>query len=304
MQYGVRKNVTATPDPGPVSCHNKKTMYQHASFPIGIYDSGLGGLSVVKQFLQHLPQESLIYVADSARVPYGPRPTAEILRYNEETATFLMAKGVKMLVCACNTSTAIALNHLSQQLPIPVMGLIQAGANLSGQPRRIAVLATEATIRSKSYRRLLQLRYPFAQIYELACPEFVPLIEQGHWQDEKIYSVIYQRLLPLLAKKPDQMILGCSHYPYLRDMISDIMGPEVQIVDPAERLLQEMQKLLQTHRMTNPDTRVHHHYYTTGNPLQFRLHAERYLEQPLKVVEQARFESVKHLPLREMAFSR
>lgn len=252
-----------------------------ATAPIGIYDSGLGGLSVVRQLQRLLPQESLIYVADTARVPYGGRSAEEIRCFSQEIISYLVSRQVKAILCACNTSSVVILPELKRVGHIPVLGLAQAGAQLPRGFRRVALLATEATVRSHLYRQLIAMRFPEVELLELACPEFVPLVEAGRWEGEAVEAIVRQRLEPVLAWQPEAVILGCSHYPYLADVLGRVLGPGVQLLDPATQLLSQLsQKLEQTHQRT-PYRAPVWQMYTTGPTEPFRSLAERYLGCPL-----------------------
>lgn len=248
-----------------------------ATAPIGVYDSGLGGLSVVRQLQQQLPQESLIYIADNARVPYGGRSPEEIHRFSREVIAYLVSHQVKAILCACNTSSVVILPELRRVGRIPVMGLAQAGALLPRGFRRVALLATEATVRSHLYREQIGRHFPEIELLEMACPEFVPLVEAGQWDGEAVETILRQRLAPLLAWQPEAVILGCSHYPYLAPVLKRILGPQVQLLDPATQLVSQLrQKLDQEHKHTPYRTPVWQ-LFATGATESFAQLASRYL---------------------------
>ncbi len=248
-----------------------------ATAPIGVYDSGLGGLSVVKQLQQQLPHESLIYVADTARVPYGGRSRDEIYRFSFEMIEYLVSRNVKAILCACNTSSVVILPELKRVGHIPVLGLAQAGSLLPRGHRRVVLLATEATVRSHLYRQLIGMRFPEVELLELACPEFVPLVEAGKWQGQEVENILRHRLQPVLDWQPDAVILGCSHYPYLADVLQKVLGPQVQLLDPAVQLVNQLhQKLDQQHRHT-PYRQPVWEVLTTGPAEPFGALAESYL---------------------------
>lgn len=258
----------------------------HPQAPIGIYDSGLGGLSVVRQVMMALPQESLLYVADTARVPYGNRSPEEIRSFSYEILDFLVEQGVKMIAVACNTSSVLILPASKKHRSVPVFGLAQAGAHLPVGIKRVALLATEATVRSGQYKRLLQLHHPLVELVEVACPDFVPLVESGRWESAEAFDVVAARLAPLQQRGLDAVILGCSHFPYLHKAIRAALGPQVQLLDPAERLASQLVGELQQHRLLNGDPKPIFHGYTTACPSTFQPLAERYLQRELRHLRQ------------------
>ncbi|MEB3329663.1 MAG: glutamate racemase [Candidatus Sericytochromatia bacterium] len=209
-----------------------------SSSPIALYDSGLGGLSVLRALTARLPEESLIYFGDTARVPYGPRPAAEILAFNEEIAGRLVAAGAKALVVACNTSSAIALPVLASGCPVPMVGLIEAGAEAAltaAGGGAIAVIATQATVLSGAYGRAIAARAPGTPVVELACPALVPLVEAGTWAGPVAEAAVREALAPLLPAPPAALVLGCTHYPHLTAAIRTVL-PSATLVDPAQRV--------------------------------------------------------------------
>ena len=207
----------------------------YPSAPVGVYDSGLGGLSVVKALRAHLPNESIVYVADNARVPYGGRSPEEIRRFSQEVIDFLVEQGVKTIVCACNTSSVLILPALKRYRGVTVLGLARAGAVLPPEVKRVGLLATEATVRSQQYKQMLRLHHPFVAYEEQACPAFVPLIESGHWEGPEAEAAVQAYVAPLLQKKVDALLLGCSHYPYLAPLLTR-MAPHIRLINPAEQM--------------------------------------------------------------------
>jgi glutamate racemase len=203
---------------------------------IGIFDSGIGGLTVVKALSHLLPRETLIYLGDTARTPYGTKSAEVVRRYSLENAEFLIEKGVKLLVVACNTSSAVAIEALQQTYDLPVVGVIEPGAAAaaeSTQNGKVGVIATEATIGSGSYTKALRLRRADLEIYTRACPLFVPLAEEG-WLDNAVARATADLYLGSLRRSGiDTLILGCTHYPLLRDTIAEAMGPAVTLIDSA-----------------------------------------------------------------------
>jgi len=203
---------------------------------VGIFDSGIGGLTVVKSIWRLLPRETLIYMGDTARTPYGTKSGEVVRRYSFENADFLIDKNVKLLVIACNTSSALAIDALRAKYDIPVIGVIEPGARAAAEATRngkVGVIATEATIASGSYTRALRSLRPDLEIYTRACPLFVPLAEEG-WLDNRVARATADLYLGSLRRSGiDTLILGCTHYPLLREVIAATMGPSVQLVDSA-----------------------------------------------------------------------
>jgi glutamate racemase len=204
--------------------------------PIGVFDSGIGGLTVLKELTALLPGEDFIYLGDTARLPYGTKSNEVIVRYSRENTEFLLAKGIKLLVVACNTSSAVALGEIERHTMVPVIGVIDPGARAAVRASRtgkIGVIGTEATIASGAYTRAIQNLKPRAEIYTRACPLLVPLVEEG-WTDNEIAErTVTHYLESLKASGIDTLLLGCTHYPLLRGMFERVLGPRVKIVDSA-----------------------------------------------------------------------
>lgn len=249
----------------------------HPSAPVGVYDSGLGGLSVVKALKAHLPNESILYVADNARVPYGGRSPEEIQRFSQEVIDFLVDQGVKTIVCACNTSSVLILPAMKRYRGVTVLGLARAGAVLPPEVKRVGLLATEATVRSQQYKQMLRLHHPFVAYEEQACPAFVPLIESGRWDGPEAEAAVRAYITPLLQKKVDALLLGCSHYPYLAPLLAH-MAPHVRLINPAEQMARMLAQTLREQRLEAPEqARTFAHFYTTGATESFRQLGERFL---------------------------
>jgi glutamate racemase len=204
--------------------------------PIGVFDSGIGGLTVLKALVDALPAEDFIYLGDTARLPYGTKSSEVILRYSRENTEFLLAKGIKLLVVACNTSSAIALDVIASATMVPVIGVIEPGADAAAKASRnakIGVIGTEATIASGAYTRAIQRVRPEAEIYTRPCPLLVPLVEEG-WIDNDIAErTVGLYLESLKTSGIDTLLLGCTHYPLLRRVFARVLGPGVRIVDSA-----------------------------------------------------------------------
>jgi glutamate racemase len=204
--------------------------------PIGVFDSGIGGLTVLRALTEALPAEDFIYLGDTARLPYGTKSNEVILRYSRENSEFLLAKGIKMLVVACNTSSAVALGDISRMTVVPVVGVIEPGAAAAVKASRsgkIGVIGTEATIASGAYTRAIQELRPRAEIYTRACPLLVPLVEEGWTENEIAERAVACYLESLKQSGIDTLLLGCTHYPLLRGLFERVLGPAVRIVDSA-----------------------------------------------------------------------
>lgn len=245
--------------------------------PIALYDSGIGGLSVLQAVHRRLPNEALLYVGDNARVPYGGRPTEEILAFNREILDFCVAQGAKVIVAACNTSSALALPALRGQYPVPLVGTVEAGARQAQGFRRVAVIATAGTVRSHAYRDALLANSRQVEVVELACPEFVPMVERGEIEGEAAFAVVRQSLAPLAAFAPEAVILGCTHYPHLRPLIQLALGPRVQLIDPAHQVAEDVASFLETCDLLSAQPNPSRRFYTSGSPQQFRVLAEQIL---------------------------
>ncbi|MBM4403774.1 MAG: glutamate racemase [Candidatus Cloacimonetes bacterium] len=207
--------------------------------PIGIFDSGVGGLTVYNSIRKHFPYEDLIYFGDTARVPYGPKSPNTIIDYSLQNARFLLQHNIKILVVACNTSSAYALPHLSNLSDIPIISVIDPGARQAvtlSQKSRIGVIGTEGTIRSGAYTSEILKLNPQTQIWAVACPLFVPIVEEG-WQDSQVaYDIANHYLSFFNDKEIDVLILGCTHYPLLKNTIQQVIGSSVTLVDSAEAI--------------------------------------------------------------------
>jgi glutamate racemase len=223
--------------------------------PIGVFDSGIGGLTVVRAIRAALPGEEILYFGDSARVPYGSKSPETVLRFTRECVSFLSRRGVKLLVVACNTASAVALPHLEGELAIPLIGVIHPGVQAAIHRSRrghIGVIGTEGTVASGAYRRALEESGHAVEIHECACPLFVPLAEEGWIEGDVPLRVARTYLAPLLEHDIDTLILGCTHYPLLRGVIAEIAGGGVELVDSAEETARETAAQLRRLGLTQP----------------------------------------------------
>lgn len=249
-----------------------KTTYEEAILlerPIGVIDSGVGGLTVVQELIRQLPKEKLIYLGDTARCPYGPRSEEEVRSFTWEMVRYLLNKDIKMLVIACNTATAFALKELQNHLEIPVIGVIRPGARAAikaTKTNRIGVIGTEGTIRSNAYTKALKNIKENIKVKGLACPSFVPMVEKGILSGLEAKLVVEESIKPLKnVEKMDVLILGCTHYPLLKNTIQEVIGKEVNIISSSEETARETSALLDVHNILNvtEDNPVHE-FYTTG----------------------------------------
>lgn len=239
------------------------------ALPIGVIDSGVGGLTVVHEIMRQLPNEKIVYVGDTLRCPYGPRPPEEIRQFTREMVAFLLQHQIKMLVIACNTATAFTLELLRKELSIPVLGVIRPGARAAikvSQSNQIGVIGTEGTIKSRAYELTLRQLKPSLEVASLACPDFVPLVEQGEFEGEDALHAVRNTLAPFLAAHPmDTLVLGCTHYPLLRPAIQKVVGDAVQIISSNEEVANEVSSILSFLGLLNEALPGAHEFYTTGN---------------------------------------
>ncbi len=237
---------------------------------IGIFDSGVGGLTVLRELYRQLPNESILYLADTARLPYGTRSPSEILQFGFEILSWMAQQGVKMVVMACNTSDALALETLRGEFNLPILGLILPGARAAVQQgRRIGVIATPATAASNAYRRAILEVEATAQVWQVGCPEFVPLVEQNRLYDPYTAEVAKQYLEPLLQQRIDTLVYGCTHYPHLAPILREILPPQVKLIDPAEHVVAATARELDLVGLRNTWAPLPTRFCVTGCPQQF-----------------------------------
>ncbi|HEY0591569.1 MAG TPA: glutamate racemase [Thermoanaerobaculia bacterium] len=256
--------------------------------PIGVFDSGVGGLTVFQEIERALPSESLVYLGDSARVPYGTKSPETVTRYSMEAAAHLLERGIKALVVACNTATAASLPQLRQRLPIPVVGVIEPGARAAAAATkgRVGVIATEATVRSRAYSAAIAAIEPSIQVWEQACPLFVPLAEEG-WANTRVAQEVAEiYLAPLLDAGIDTLVLGCTHYPILKATIRKVTGDALTIVDSAETTAASLAAVLAEGALNAPEgTIAHQRFLVTDGAERFQRVAEEFLDRRVTEVE-------------------
>ena len=215
--------------------------------PIGVFDSGVGGLTVAREIMRQIPDERIVYFGDTARVPYGSKSPNTIIRYSRQIIRFLRTKNVKAIVVACNTASAFALETIKPELDIPIIGVVKPGAKVAARTTengKIGVIGTEGTIRSEIYTKTIHRENKDAQVMGRACPLFVPLVEEGWIKDPVTVAVAERYLQPFKESDIDTLILGCTHYPLLRSTVREIMGEGVNLVNPAYETAVELRRLL------------------------------------------------------------
>ena len=256
--------------------------------PVGVFDSGLGGLTVVRELIRQLPNESIIYFGDTARVPYGPKGEDTVIRYSQDVTSFLRKQQVKAIVVACNTATAHALPTLRAEQDIPVIGVIDPGARAAvhaSREKRIGVIGTRGTIRSRAYDKAIKKLAPDAAVTTAACPLFVPLVEEG-WLDSEPTRIIARGYLePFADGQVDTLVLGCTHYPLLKRVIGETIGRDVRLIDSAEETAAETARVLREHKIEAPDGDARYRFVASDDPEQFLAVGQRFLGAPLERVE-------------------
>ena len=258
---------------------------------IGFIDSGVGGLTVVKQAMKQLPNESIYYLGDSARCPYGPRPKEEVIQYTWEMTQFLLKKDIKMLVIACNTAPAAALDVIRERIDIPVIGVINPGSRAAikhSKNERIAVIGTKGTINSDVYKQTIKDKDKGISVISMSCPKFVPLVESNQYNGSIAKKVVAETLKPLLKESVDTLILGCTHYPLLTPLIQNVMGPCVTLIDSGAETVSEVSTLLDYFRLAESSHNKQaseYRFYTTGSPKLFSDIAENWLGQSNFTIE-------------------
>jgi glutamate racemase len=258
--------------------------------PIGVFDSGIGGLTVAREIRKELPGEDLIYIGDTAHVPYGDKSVSELLEYARQILDFLVARGVKIIVAACNTSSSVSIPVVASQYPVPIIGVIEPGARGAVQAtlnRKVGVLATEATARSSSYKKAIQKIDPGIQVWEVPCPKLVPLIEAGLSDGPEVVSAVEEYLSQLDIHQVDTVVLGCTHYPYLVPVIERLAKGPLKIVDPALETVASLRQSLEGSQALNGDKSGQIQYYATGSDESFFRLGRFFMGQGLDVVERA-----------------
>ncbi|WP_276356408.1 glutamate racemase [Cohnella caldifontis] len=254
---------------------------------IAILDSGVGGLTVVREVMRQLPRENILYFGDTARTPYGPRPAEEVVRFTREIVDYLLQYHPKMIVIACNTATAAALEDIRSRVAVPVIGVINPGARAAiGRSKTgvIGVIGTEGTIKSKAYETALKRLSPRLQVISRACPEFVTLVENGKFRSEETHRVVSSSLEPIRLETLDCLILGCTHYPFLAETIAEVMGPDVALISSADETAREISTVLQeSNQLARSDEQPVHQFFCSGDPHMFQKIAQAWLGEQIRL---------------------
>ncbi len=256
--------------------------------PLGVFDSGIGGLTVARALFERLPRESVIYFGDTARVPYGPKSPDTVRRYSGEILNFLLGRGVKAVVVACNTSTAHALPYLKERSSVPVVGVIEPGARAAVAATTtgtIGVIGTAGTVASGAYERAIKALRPDAKVHSQACPLFVPLVEEGWFEHPAAELIAREYLEPLKRARIDVLVLGCTHYPLLKPLLSRVMGAEVRLVDSAEETAKTVSQELERLGLLANGGSHEHRFVVSDDEPHFRKVGALFLGETLKQVE-------------------
>lgn len=255
---------------------------------IGVFDSGFGGLTVMRALRELMPYENIVYFGDTARLPYGNKSAETILRYSLENALFLLKQNIKILVIACNTSCSVGLEEVRKACSVPVIGVTEQGieevASL-GPQQKVAILGTQATIKSGIYQQQILARCPSMELYPISCPLFVPLVEEGYIEHPSSALITQEYLRPLKHKGLDAVLLGCTHYPLLETLIQRELGPEVNLLDPAIACAKKTQKVLSEENLLNPSIlSPHFQFFVSDDPEKFQLLGKTFLNYPIDQV--------------------
>jgi len=258
--------------------------------PIGVFDSGIGGLTVLKEIFMALPGENTIYLGDTARVPYGIRSPETVTRYSFENVRFLTSKGIKLLVVACNTVSSVSLEAIRKSASVPVIGVIEPGASeaVKGtRNKKIGVIGTEATIRSSAYKKAIEAIDSSVQVFGFSCPLFVPLVEEG-WTEGEIAMMVAEKYLREAKEKgADTLVLGCTHYPLLKKVITEVMGSDIRLIDSAVETAKRTAGILKKDGMERKtQEKPLREFYVTDSPERFVRVGERFLQQKIERIEQ------------------
>ena len=273
-------------------------MKKNCEAPVGVFDSGVGGLTVAREIMRNLPNENIVYFGDTARVPYGSKSKNTILRYSRQIVRFLRTQNVKAIVVACNTASAYALEDIRKELDIPIIGVVKPGAKVACETTangRIGVIGTEATIHSGIYTSFIRRQKPDVQVVGKACPLLVPLVEEGWIKDPITMEVARRYLEEFRQYDIDTLILGCTHYPLLRSMVAEIMGEKVTLVNPAYETARGLKTLLEKESLLNPNpgvdqSQMHHKFYVSDAAEKFKNFANSILPYDIDMTQQINIE--------------
>lgn len=271
----------------------------HRFGSIGIFDSGFGGLTVMRAIRALMPFENIIYFGDTARLPYGGKSSETILRYSLENASFLKTQGIKILVIACNTSCSAALDQVRSSSEIPVIGITEQGVQevvRLFETGKVAILGTRATITSCVFQRQILSRCSTLELYPISCPLFVPLVEEGYVEHPMSSLIVQEYLRPLKNREIHGVLLGCTHYPLLQSIIQSELGPEILLIDPSIACAEKTRAVLAEKGLLNSSTDLpHYQFFVSDDPEKFRLLGKTFLNYPIEHVQQILVEHSKPL---------
>jgi glutamate racemase len=259
--------------------------------PIGVFDSGVGGLTVAKELINQLPCEDIVYFGDTARVPYGIKSKETIIRFSIENILFLLKQDVKLICVACNTASSVALPAIKSHFKVPIVGVITPGAReavYATQNKRIGVIGTKGTIKSRTYENEIRQLDPKVKVVAVACPLFVPFVEEGWLSGKVVLDVARTYLKPLKVARVDTVILGCTHYPLIKPVIKEVLGKEVTLIDSAKQVAIEVKKILAQEGLLNKGRRGKHKFFVSDNPEWFSGLAERFLGEKVRNVNKVK----------------
>ncbi len=255
-------------------------MVDRKNLAIAVFDSGVGGLTIVKEILNVLPYESVVYLGDTARVPYGAKSKETVTRFTEEAISFLKDKGIKILLIACNTSSSLALPNLNKDYDFKIIGVVDAGVEEAvkvSRVKRVGVIGTEATINSKAYEKRLKELDPDIEVFSKSCPLFVPLVEESWIDEPESFKIAEKYLKSLKDKKIDTLILGCTHYPFMKKIIQYGIGEHVALIDSAKAFVKRVRKVLLEDNILSDNKEREHEFYVTDEPSKFKSFSELFL---------------------------
>lgn len=264
--------------------------------PVGVFDSGVGGLTVAREIMRQLPNENLVYLGDTARVPYGSKSRDNIIRYSRQIIHFLKTKGVKAIVIACNTASALALDVVREESDIPIIGVVEPGARAAlqiTQTKKIGVIGTEATVQSAMYGKIIKGLDPTVSVIGKACPLFVPLVEEGFAKHKVTEEIIDYYLASMKESDIDSLILGCTHYPLLRSRIRAYLGDKIQLVNPAYETAMDLKYILKESGMENAGKEGEHatySFYVSDAADKFKQFANSILPYDIETTQQINIE--------------
>jgi glutamate racemase len=256
--------------------------------PIGVFDSGVGGLTVARELIRQLPCENIVYFGDTARVPYGIKSKETVIRFSIENILFLLKQDVKLICVACNTVSSLALPAIKDHFKVPIVGVISPGvreAVYATRNKRIGVIGTKGTIKSRTYEFGIRHLDPEVKVTAVACPLFVPFVEEGWLSGEVVLEVARTYLKPLKDAGVDTVILGCTHYPLLKPVIKRVLGKKIILIDSAKQVAIEVKNILSSEGLLNKGHRGRHEFYVSDNPDWFKELAQRFLGKPVKNVK-------------------